>query len=258
MRLANQVAIVTGAGRGIGQAIALLFARQGAALALLDRDEAAAERTAAQIIAAGGRALAIRTDIADQAAVAAAVARVHEHFGQIDVLVNNAGISAPADFIASAFEDWNRVIQVNLYGAIHCARAVAQRMVEAGRAGRIVNISSIHAHRAEPGASSYDIAKGGLDQLTRALAVELAPHGILVNSIAPGFIDTPMAIGPDGVNELETEWFQEAYVGRRKIPLARAGQPEEVAAAALFLASPEASYITGSVLAVDGGLAVTF
>jgi NAD(P)-dependent dehydrogenase (short-subunit alcohol dehydrogenase family) len=258
MRLANHVALVTGAGRGIGQAIALLFAREGAALALLDRDEPTVSATAAQIVAAGGRALAIRADIADQAAVEAAVTRALEYFGHIDVLVNNAGISAPTDFIASAFEDWNRVIQVNLYGAIYCARAVAQRMVAQDRAGRIVNISSIHAHRAEPGASSYDIAKGGLDQLTRALAVELAPHGILVNSIAPGFIDTCMAIGPDGVNELTTDWFQALYVARRKIPIARAGQPEEVAAAALFLASPEASYITGSVLAVDGGLSVTF
>ena len=258
MRLANSVALVTGAGSGIGQAIALLFAREGAALALLDRDAAAVEATAAAISAAGGRALAIRADIADQAAVEAAVTRTLEHFGQLDVLVNNAGISAPSDFIESAFDDWNRVIQVNLYGAIYCARAVAKRMVEQGRAGRIVNISSIHAQRAEPGASSYDIAKGGLDQLTRALAVELAPHGILVNSVAPGFIDTSMAIGPDGVNELETDWFQALYVARRKIPIARAGQPEEVAAAALFLASPEASYITGSVLAVDGGLSVTF
>ncbi|MFO7167962.1 MAG: SDR family NAD(P)-dependent oxidoreductase [Chloroflexota bacterium] len=257
-RLAQTVALVTGAGRGIGRAIALRFAAEGAAVAALDRDGEAAAATAGEISAGGGHALALQADIADQAQVQAAVSRVVERFGRLDILVNNAAVSAAGDFIDGPYDAWDRVVQINLYGAIHCARAAAREMIRAGRGGRIVNISSIHSTRAEPGASSYDIAKGGVDQLTRALAVELAPHGIRVNSIAPGFISTSMSIGPDGVNELETDWFRDIYVARRKIPLARPGQPEEVAAAALFLASEESSYITGAVLAVDGGLSVTF
>jgi NAD(P)-dependent dehydrogenase (short-subunit alcohol dehydrogenase family) len=130
-------------------------------------------------------------------------------------------------------------------------------MVAAGEGGAIVNVSSIHGTRAEPGGTSYAVAKGALDQLTRALAVELAPHRIRVNGIAPGFVETAMAI-TDGVSEHETEWFREIYVGRRKIPLARPAAPEEVAAAICFLASDDASYITGQILGVDGGLSVTF
>ena len=258
MRLVDKTALITGAGRGIGRAIALTFAREGARLALLDRDERTVAATADEIVAAGGKALALTADIGDASQVEAAVARALEHYGQLDILVNNAGIAPAGDFLEGPFDAWDRVVQVNLYGAIHCARAVGRAMARAGRGGRIVNISSIHSSRAEQGATSYDIAKGGVDQLTRALAVQLAPHGILVNSIAPGFIETDMAIGADGISEHETDWFREIYVGRRKIPLARPGGPEEVAAAALFLASPEASYITGAVLPVDGGLAVTF
>lgn len=256
--LSGQVAVVTGASKGIGYGLAKALAHAGAKVAVMARDMAALERLADEIRAEGGEALPVALDVSQVPQIAPAMERVRDHFGRLDILVNNAAVSAAGDFIDGPYDAWDRVVQINLYGAIHCARAAAREMIRAGRGGRIVNISSIHSTRAEPGASSYDIAKGGVDQLTRALAVELAPHGIRVNSIAPGFISTSMSIGPDGVNELETDWFRDIYVARRKIPLARPGQPEEVAAAALFLASEESSYITGAVLAVDGGLSVTF
>lgn len=257
MRLHNTSAVITGAGRGIGRATAELFAREGARVALVSRTLAEIEETAAAIAAAGGRAFPLRADISQPTDVEAIAARVATEFGGIDVLVNNAGIFEPTTFVETPFERWNRVMAVNLYGAIHCAREFGQIMVRQGRGGAIVNVSSIHGHRAEPGASSYDVAKGGLDQLTRALAVELAPHRIRVNGVAPGFVETAMAI-VDGVSEHETPAFTSTYVVRRKIPLARPADPAEVAAAVLFLASAEASYITGHILAVDGGLSVTF
>jgi NAD(P)-dependent dehydrogenase (short-subunit alcohol dehydrogenase family) len=255
--LDGKVALITGAGQGIGRATALAFAREGAALALLDREPGAVEALAAEI-AGGGQALAVGADIAEPAQVEEAVARTVAHFGRLDILVNNAAIAAAGDFVDGPYDAWDRVVRVNLYGAIHCARAAARAMIAHGNGGRIVNISSIHSYRAEAGATSYDVSKGGVDQLTRTLAVELAPHGIRVNGVAPGFIRTTMSVGPDGVSEHDTDWFREIYVGRRKIPLARGGQPEEVAAAVLFLASEESSYITGAVLPVDGGLSVTF
>jgi len=256
MRLHDKSALITGAGRGIGRAVAERFAREGARVALIARTAAEIEETAAAIAAAGGLALPVRADISQPSEVRAFVARVAAEFGGIDVLVNNAGIYEPTTFVETSFETWNRVMRVNLYGAIHCSREIGRLMVHQGRGGAIVNVSSIHGHRAEPGASSYDVAKGGLDQLTRALAVELAPHAIRVNGVAPGFIETAMAV--DGVSEHVTDAFRSVYVDRLKIPLARPAAPAEVATAVLFLASDDASYITGHILAVDGGLSVTF
>lgn len=256
-RLSNTTALITGAGRGIGRAIALAYAQEGAAVALVARSEEEITAVAQEIKQAGGQALPVRADVGRQNEVEEAVARAVEQFGRLDIMVNNAAIARPGDLVNDAFEAWNEVIQVNLYGAIYGARAAAHVMIERGIPGSIINISSIHGYRAEPGSSHYDVAKGGMDQLTRALAVDLAPYSIRVNSIAPGFISTSMSV-THGVNELETDWFRDIYVARRKIPLARAGEAHEVAGAAVFLASAEASYITGHVLVVDGGLSVTF
>jgi NAD(P)-dependent dehydrogenase (short-subunit alcohol dehydrogenase family) len=207
MRLDNKTALVTGSGRGIGRAIAELFAQEGAKVALIARTAAEVEATAAAINAAGGHALPIAADISDAAAVEAFTARVAEEFGGIDILVNNAGIYEPVSLVETPFETWNRVMQVNLYGAIHCSREIGRLMVRQGRGGAIVNISSIHGVRGVPDSTSYDVAKGGLNQLTRSLAVELAPHAIRVNAVAPGFIATLMA-NRDGKSEHESDDFK--------------------------------------------------
>jgi NAD(P)-dependent dehydrogenase (short-subunit alcohol dehydrogenase family) len=257
MRLQNKTALVTGSGRGIGRAIAELFAREGANVAIVSRTAAEVDATAAVITAAGGKARPIAADISDPAAVAAFTSQVADAFGGIDILVNNAGIYEPVSLVETPFETWNRVMEVNLYGAIHCSREIGRLMVQQGRGGAIVNVSSIHGVRGVPDSTSYDVAKGGLNQLTRSLAVELAPHAIRVNAVAPGFIDTAMA-ARDGKSEHESDDFKTNYVGRRKIPLARPAAPSEVATAVLFLATDDASYVTGQILGVDGGLSITF
>ena len=253
----SQVAVVTGSGTGIGYAAAELFALSGAAVVVNGRRKQVCEEAAQRIVAQGGRAIAVAADAstidgANQIVDAACAA-----FGGINILVNNAAIANVADFVATPYEEWRRVLDVNLDSAIHCSRIAARAMIAAGHGGRIVNVSSIHSYRAERGASHYDLAKGAMDQLTRALALELAPHNILVNSVAPGFVDTPMSV-VNGKNELETEWFVSNYVQQRRIPLARAAQPAEIAQAIVWLASPLNTYVNGHVLVADGGLSVTF
>ncbi|MCL4505632.1 MAG: SDR family oxidoreductase [Chloroflexi bacterium] len=253
----SQVAVVTGSGTGIGYAAAELFALAGAAVVINGRRAAVCEEAAQRIIRQGGRAVAIAADASTIDGAQALVQAAIDAFGGIDILVNNAAVSGVADFVEAPYEEWRRVLDVNLDSAIHFARSAARPMIAAGKGGRIVNVSSIHSFRAEKGASAYDLAKGAMDQLTRALALELAPHGILVNSVAPGFVDTPMSV-VNGQSELETEWFRENYVRQRRIPLARAAQPAEIAQAIVWLASPLNTYVNGHVLVADGGLSVTF
>ena len=257
MRFKDQVAIVTGSSRGIGRATAELLAAEGAAVVVNGLDASEVEGVVAAIRARGGKAAAAAADIAKADTAEWLVATACREFGRVDILVNNAAVFKSHDFIQDAFEEWMNVFEINLLGAVRCARAAAAWMVKAGKSGRIVNVSSVHGFLAENRSSHYDIAKGGLDQLTRTLAVELAPHGILVNGVAPGFVDTPMSV-VNGVNELETETFREIYVKRRRIPLARAAQSEEIARVILFLAGPENTYITGENVVVDGGLSITF
>jgi NAD(P)-dependent dehydrogenase (short-subunit alcohol dehydrogenase family) len=177
--------------------------------------------------------------------------------GRVDVLVNNAGIAQSRHILQADHAHWRRVLSINLDAQFLMSRAAAALMPDGG-AGVIVNIASIQAFLSEPCGSAYGASKGGIAALTRGLAVDLAPAGIRVNAIAPGFIRTRMSLNAEGIDETSTEEFQDWYVRRRKIPLARAGLPSEVAAVAAFLASADASYMTGQTLIVDGGLTVTF
>jgi NAD(P)-dependent dehydrogenase (short-subunit alcohol dehydrogenase family) len=254
-RLSGKVAIITGAGSGIGRAIARLFAAEGARAAILDRNGPAARNVDGEIRAAGDEAQAWEVDLADAAKAEEAVASVAAQWGRIDILVNNAAIHVTRSFEEMTADEWRKILDTNLTAYFVCARAAAREMGQQG-GGSIVNIGSVHRMISEPGAAAYAASKAAIAQLTRNLALEFAPHGIVVNSISPGFIRTPMSI-VNGVDETTTEHFVTHYLNSGRIPLGRAGLPEEVAAAALFLAARECGYLTGADLVVDGGLTIT-
>lgn len=253
--LQGKVALVTGAASGIGRATAATLARDGAAVMIADLDRDSGEAVAASLVAAGSEAAFVQADVRTdaRAMVDATVAR----WGRLDILVNNAGVFYPVDFLEVEFDYWLKAVEVMYYGAFHCSQAAARAMVQQGDGGRIVNISSVNGFLGLAQSSHYNSAKGAVDQLTRCLAVDLAPHGILVNGVAPGFVDTPMAV-IDGVSEHDTPDFKEFYVRRRRIPLARPAEASEIAEAVAFLASSRCTYITGHTLVVDGGLSITF
>jgi NAD(P)-dependent dehydrogenase (short-subunit alcohol dehydrogenase family) len=255
MELANHVAVITGAARGIGAATAATLARAGAQVVIADLPGSDGEATAGMLRQQGFHAAFVAGDVTRDADTMVNAAL--EQFGRIDILVNNAGVFTPLDALTDDLAAWQRVVDVIYYGTFHCTRAAARAMIAQGHGGRIVNISSVNAFLGAADSSHYNSAKGAVDQLTRCFAVELAPHGILVNSVAPGFVETAMAV-VNGVNEHETPLFQQFYVGQRRIPLARPARPEEIAEAVAFLASPRCTYITGHTLVVDGGLTATF
>ena len=242
----GKVAVVTGAANGIGAACARLFAASGAAVALWDIDATAAQSLAAELASAGARTQGFACNVARSGEVAAALAATVAAFGRIDVLVNNAGIFRGAEFLDVTEADWDAVIDVNLKGAFLVGQAVAREMVKTG-GGAIVNMSSVNGVTAIASIASYNASKGGVDQLTRVMALSLADRGIRVNAVAPGTIATELA--------------QKAVLGSAeaaarimsRTPLRRLGQPDEVAAVCAFLASDAASYMTGEIVYVDGG-----
>lgn len=255
-RLADKIALITGAGSGIGRATAKLFATQGAKVAILDKNGESAHRVAREIESEGARAIAIEIDLVDGDKIDETVMEAAHSLGGLDILVNNAATCVARDFFEMSRAEWQKVLDVNLTAYFLCARAAAREMRRIGRGGSIVNISSVHQNISEPLSGAYAASKGGVAQLTRSLAIEFASYNIVANSISPGFIRTPMSM-VDGVDETTTERFVNYYVGSGRIPLRRAGLPEEVAASALFLAARECPYMTGANLTVDGGLTST-
>jgi 3-oxoacyl-[acyl-carrier protein] reductase len=244
--------LVSGASSGIGKATAMRFAAEGWDVCLNARREDALQGVAESL--PDGHHLVCPGDYSDPAVVEAIGAAIATQWGELDVLVNSAGISAPAHAIDSSMAEWRAPLDTMLNGAVLLTR-IAVPLMRAG--GRIIHVTSIHGERGEALASAYGMAKGAINQYCRVLAIELAPRGILVNAIAPGFVDTPMSM-VNGVSELETETFRASYVAGHHLPLRRAGRPEEIAGVAWFLAGPDASYITGQVVTVDGGLTCTF
>ncbi|RIQ20643.1 SDR family NAD(P)-dependent oxidoreductase [Jiangella rhizosphaerae] len=245
----HPVAIVTGGARGIGAAVAARLAREGHAVAVLDLDEQAAADTAAAISAAGGTALAVRCDIADEAAVTAATDQVVAALGPPTVLVNNAGAGPAAGITEMTVEQWDHVLGINLRGHFLVTRAVVGHLVAAGW-GRIVTISSISAH-GDDGRSHYSSAKAGLIGFTRSLALELGPHGVTVNAIAPGFIVSDMTAA--SAQRLGRTFEEHQRIAAESIPVGRVGRPEDIAHTASYLVSPEAGFVTGQVIHVAGG-----
>ncbi len=243
-QLDNQIAVVTGAGRGIGRAIALRFAAEGADVACLSRTAANAEAVAAQVRATGRRAWAQAVDMADAAAVAAAAEAVLQAAGRVDILVNNAGVTRDGLLMRLSEQDWDTVLDTNLKGAFALTKALARTFLKQ-RAGRIINIASVIGLIGNAGQCNYAASKAALIGFTKSVARELASRGITVNAVAPGFIETDMTAGLEATVRAEVA---------KRIPLNSLGQPEDVAHAALFLASPGARYVTGQVLTVDGGM----
>ena len=239
----RRVVLVTGASRGIGRAIALELGRSGAVVVVnYASSPDSAEAVVAEIVAAGGQAWSHRADVSDEEQVEAMVKAVLEREGQLDVLVNNAGITRDGLLMRMKTADWRQVLDLNLTGVFLCTRAVSRSMLKA-RAGRIINITSVVALMGNPGQANYSAAKAGVVGLTRSSAAEFASRGITVNAVAPGFIATDMTRDLDHAAILSA------------IPLARMGQPEEVAGVVRFLAfDPAAAYMTGQVLQVDGGM----
>ncbi|MFP1133085.1 SDR family oxidoreductase [Asticcacaulis sp. W401b] len=254
MRLLNKIAVITGAGQGIGAAIAKAFIKEGAAVCIAELNAKTAEDVAWKLRADGGRAIAVQCDVADRASIDNAISRTISEFGRVDILVNNAGVNVFRDPLEMSDEDWRRCLAIDLEGAMHGSRAVLPGMIERG-VGAIINIASTHSFSIIPGCFPYPVAKHALLGLTRSLGIEYASKGVRVNAIAPGYVDTPIA-------EAYFQTFPDPAAERKKAedihPPRRMCRPEEVAMTAVFLASDEAPFINASVITIDGGRSVIY
>jgi 3-oxoacyl-[acyl-carrier protein] reductase len=247
MRLKDQVALVTGGSRGIGRAIVKAFAAEGAKVAFVFRgSKEAADALAQEIQQTGGTALALQCDVANYDEAQKCAQRVEKEWGTLDILVNNAGVIRDDLFVRMEPDAWQAVLGTNLGGVFNFCKAVGYTMMKQRR-GRIISISSVAADHVNPGQTNYAASKGAINAFTRALAVELAGRGVTVNAIAPGFIETDMS---QAVRNKAGDLI------KKMIPMKRLGQPEDIAKAAVFLASPDAAYLTGQVITVDGGLSL--
>ncbi|MBA3617983.1 MAG: glucose 1-dehydrogenase [Rubrobacteraceae bacterium] len=248
-RLQDSVALITGSDSGIGQATAIEFAKEGADVVInyLD-DKEGAEHTRTEVEAAGRRAIVVGADVSDEDQVGEMFDRAVEEFGTVDILMNNAGVDAAGTEVADlSTEVWDRAIKTNVYGYFYCCRRFINIRKEAGEGGKIINITSVHQEQPRAGAADYDCSKGAIRNLTRTLALELAPHKINVNNIGPGMVLTPF--NQEAIDDPE---FREQQV--QTIPWKRAALPAEIGRLAVFLASNEADYVTGSTYYMDGGL----
>lgn len=255
--LSGQVAIVTGAGQGLGRAISLELAAEGCTVAMLERNADTLAEVAGEIRDAGGACQAYAIDITDYDAYGQAVEDLVARQGRIDILVNNAAISpAYKTILDDTLEDWRKTIAVNLEAVYMGSKLVAPHMVARGE-GRIISIASVQGFASSGDVGAYNASKGGIIAFTKSMAVELGRHNIMVNAVAPGFMWTPMSI-IDGVDETKTPEFTQWYIDGNRIPMRRTGLPEDVSGTVVFLASKYCRYMTGQLLVVDGGLMSTF
>jgi 2-deoxy-D-gluconate 3-dehydrogenase len=258
--LAGRHAIVTGAAMGIGFGIARRFVEAGADVLLVDLDQAVLQEAAQRLAGADGKAETLVVDVADDDAGERMVARCVAAFGSLDILVNNAGIFPRAPVLAMSAQFLDRVLRVNLRGLVLASKAAGRQLVTQGHGGAIINIASVDAlHPSMVGLAAYDASKGGVLMFTRGLALELAPHGVRVNAIAPGGVRTEGTSRPlegSGMTAEQAEQVQAEFV-RAKVPLGRIGNPDDIATAAVFLASQASAYVTGALLVVDGGMLLT-
>ncbi|GLV54190.1 oxidoreductase [Dictyobacter sp. S3.2.2.5] len=252
MSKSRQKVIVTGASSGIGRATAQRFAQEGWDVCLTARREERLQQVRAEL--APGHHIVCAGSYDHPETAERLLAALQAEWGHVDALVNCAGVSMAAAVIDSPLEEWRKPLDIMLNGAIAMTRLAVPLMPDGSR---IIHVTSIHGERVENRSSAYALAKSAINHYCRALALELAPRNILVNAIAPGFVDTPMSV-IDGVNELQSEWFRQNYIDGHHLPLKRAAQPEEIAGVACFLAGRDATYITGQIITVDGGLTIGF
>ncbi|HAL62623.1 MAG TPA: hypothetical protein DCP08_09500 [Chloroflexi bacterium] len=249
LRLQDKVAIITGAGKGIGWGIAKVFSKEGAKVVVVDWDEEAGERTAEEIRQSGGDAIFVNCDVSNEEQVKAMVQATIDKYGRIDVLVNNAGIGVYKSVLEATSDDWDRCLAVNLKGVFLCSKYAIPHMQAVGK-GAIINISSVHSHATVNGVAPYAASKGGITALTRNMAIDYGP-AIRVNAIAPGWVLTPLI--QSIFDSYDDPAEQQRLVEQRQV-MKRIGRPQDIGHAAAFLASDEASFITGTQLFVDGGL----